>query len=85
MLDMVKAFGDVGIQDILRLAINAEKDLLNSILTGTPRPKAIAVGFKVRFPLGFQSQSRQCLFRSIANGRDTLRTLHRHPNQFRDG
>ena len=53
MRDAVKAFFDVGVQDLFGFLANGRDNRCNRIVAGTPRAKAIAVGCEARLPFGF--------------------------------
>ena len=52
VVDTIKAFGYVGIQDPFGFLVDADIDGSDRIPGGASRSKAVAVGFKARFPLG---------------------------------
>jgi hypothetical protein len=61
LVDPIKAFFDIGIEDIFGFMANGREHGFDGILTGASRSKAIAVWGKACFPLGFERVFDQCL------------------------
>jgi hypothetical protein len=77
MRDAVKAFFDVGVQDIFGFLANGRENRCNRIVAGTPGAKAIAVGGEARLPFGFQGAFDACVAGSIGHAWDAERSLLR--------
>lgn len=71
MIDSVEAFFNIGIKHVFGFMANSGENRLDRIVTGSTRSEAIAVGFKARFPFGFQRAFNQRLARSIRQGWNT--------------
>ena len=54
MIDAVKTLRDVGIQHILGLFVDRDKDRTDGIVGGASGTEAVAVGFEFGFPFRFQ-------------------------------
>ena len=52
----VEAFGDVGIQHVLRLELDVVVDRCDRIVGRAARPKAVGVRLELGFPFRFQGQ-----------------------------
>ena len=75
MIDGVEAMFDIGIQGIFGLMANGREDRFDGIVTGASWSKAIAVGFKARFPFGFQGVFDQRLAGSFSDSGDAQSPL----------
>jgi site-specific DNA recombinase len=75
MAESVEALGDVGVQDVLWLLVDAVEDGLDRVMARPPWAEPVAVRLEARFPLGLQRQFRQCLLRSVRHGGDAERAF----------
>ena len=82
---MIERTFDIGIQDILGLVSDGDKDSGDGIMTGTTWSKAIAVRLDPGFPFGFQGELGQPLRRSIEDRRHSHRTLPPLPSHLWNG
>src|SRR4051794_13150245 len=75
MAKSVETLGDVSVEDVLWLLVDAVEDRLDRIMAGSSWAEPVAVWREVRFPLGLQCQFRQCLLRPIRHGGDAERAF----------
>jgi len=61
LIDTVEAFFDISIQDIFGLFVDARIDSCNRIMAGASWAAAVAIGFELGFPCGFEGQLGHCL------------------------
>ena len=67
MVDVIKTAFQIGIQDILGLVIDDNMDRFDSIMTGAPRAKTIAIGLEFAFPCWFKRKLYKSLMSSISH------------------
>lgn len=65
MIDPVEAFGAVGVEGIFGVMAQGREHGFDRIMAGPSRSKAVAVGFKARFPCGFERGFGQGLERTV--------------------
>lgn len=83
MREAVKAFFDVGVQDLCGFLAHGRESRGNRLVAGTPGAKALAVGFEARLPFGFQGAFHEGVAGSLGHGWDAERSLFRRA-WFRD-
>ena len=71
MVDVVEASLDIGIEHKFGFVSDALKDSSDRVVTRASWSKAVAVGFKDRFPWGFYGEFRQGLPRAFHHGWNT--------------
>ena len=77
MLDTVKAFRYVGIQNKFRTFPQTGENRFNGIVCASTGSKTVAVGFKLGFPFGFKGKFNEGLVSAVKDGGDTEWTLLR--------
>ena len=85
MTDVVEATSYVSIEDILVFVLNTAVYRFNRIVTGTSWAKAVAVAFKLSFPLWFKGLFGQCLAGPVNHGGHIHSTLPPLPRDLRNG
>jgi hypothetical protein len=55
MIDPIKAFGDVGIKDVLRLLTDGVEDGGDGVMASATRSESVTVGLKSCLPFWLQS------------------------------
>ena len=68
MVDPIKTFFNIGIEDIFGFEANVIIDRFDGIVRTTSGPEPIGVGFKDCFPFWFQGQFDQSLSGSVEHG-----------------
>ena len=79
MVDVIERTFDIGIQDILGLVSDGDKDSGDGIMTGTPRAKSVAVWLEIAFPFWLKRKFDEGLVRSCFHNGNTKRTLFHLP------
>ena len=67
---MIEGALNVGIEHKFGLVFDVQEDGSYRIMTGAPWTKAVTVGFKFRFPFGFERQFHQSLLAAFQHRRD---------------
>src|SRR5712692_659648 len=75
MTDVIEATSYVSIEDILVFVLDTTVYRFNRIVTGSSWAKAVAVAFKLGFPLWFKGLFGQCLAGPVNHGGNTKRAL----------
>jgi len=75
VLESVEAFGDVCIQDVFRLLVDAFVDGFDRVVAGPSGAESVTVGFEVGFPFRFQRKGCERLLRSGFHCWDTEGSL----------
>src|SRR5262245_33577717 len=71
MVDAIKAFGNVGVEDIFVLLADCRVDSLDRVPARPTRTEAITVRLEPGFPFGFQGELDQGLKCPVMDGRDS--------------
>jgi len=79
MTDVIECSFDIGVQDILGLVSDDNKDRSDRIMTGTSRAKSVAVGFEFAFPCWLKRKLDEGLLRPCLHHGNTKRALFRLP------
>jgi hypothetical protein len=77
VIDPLKAFFDVGIQDVFVLLVNAGMKGFNRLVTRASGPEAVAGGLELRLPLRVQGEFRQGLAGAIRPDGNSYRSFLR--------
>ena len=76
---MIECSFEIGVQDIFCLLLNRVEDRFDRIVTGAPWPEPVGIGFKARFPFGFEGEFGQMLPRTLNHDGNPQGTLLAFP------
>ena len=77
MTDAIETFFNIGIQPILGFLVDADRDGVNRIVTGTSWSKTITIRLELGLPFGFSGQFEEHLRCSIEQRGNTQSALFR--------